>query len=574
MSTASAGRSGALDPLSLLSALVLDSGALWGEEATGWQRADAEALLRLDLGAPRLHFITRPRGGSKTTDAGGVALAALITQAPPRSTSHAYARDRDQAALLVDAIGGLVARTGLAGLVEVGSWSVTVRASGARLAVESADAASAYGHLPFLVVADELAQWPTARGARALWEAIVSGLPKRPDSRLAVLTTAGDPAHWSAGVLANARTSARWHVSEVPGPLPWADPGDLAEQARMLPASAYARLHLNRWTAAEDRLVSTEDLAACVTLDGPQRPDPRHRYVIGLDLGLKNDRTVLAVCHAEHASAQLVRPGARPGGSGSAPAVPGPAATALPLVVLDRLHVLSGTQARPVQLADVEAIAHEAATAYRAPIRLDPWQAVGLAQRLRARGVAVVEWTFSPVSVGRLAMTLHLLLREHRLALPDDAELLDELATVRLRESRPGVYRLDHDASAHDDRAVALGLAALALVERPETGRGSITVPTGSLVRTTVDARPVRPTRAATRLAVLAAARAGPQTPGGALLLPGSANDPERQASGMPPLGSSSHRPSHKPRRTGPEDSPPDRPAVRPASTGAHEIGP
>ena len=150
----------------------------------------------------------------------------------------------------------LVVRTGLSGLVDIGSWAVTVRASGARLVVESADAASAYGHLPYLVVCDELAQWPTTRGAKALWEAVVSGLPKRRDSRLAVLTTAGDPVHWAAKVLDAARSSERWHVSRVPGPVPWADPKDLAEQARLLPASAYSRLHLNIWTAAEDRLVS------------------------------------------------------------------------------------------------------------------------------------------------------------------------------------------------------------------------------------------------------------------------------------------------------------------------------
>lgn len=176
----------------------------------------------------------------------------------------------------------------------------------------------------------------------------------------------------------------------------------------------------------------------------------------------------------------------------------------------------------------MEAVAYEAATTYRAPIRLDPWQAVGLAQRLRARGVPVVEWTFSPVSVGRLAMTLHLLLRGHRLALPDDAELLDELATVRLRESPAGVYRLDHDASAHDDRTVALGLAALALMERPE-GRGSITVPTGPRVaRSMQDGRPGLPTR----LVVAIAARAMPRglPGGGAVLVPGSANDPNPQA--------------------------------------------
>jgi len=264
----------ALDPFGLLSALVVDSGALWGETATGWQRVDAAALLDHRPDAPRLHFLTRPRGGSKTTDLAAVALAALMTQAPTRSTSHAFARDRDQAALLLDALGGFVARTGLGGLVDVGSWTVTVRESGARLAVESADVASAYGHLPFLDIADELAQWPATRGAHALWEALVSGLPKRPDSRLAVLTTAGDPTHWSAKVLEAARSSDRWRVSEVRGPLPWADPDDLAEQARLLPASTYARLHLNRWTAAEDRLVNADDLAACVTLDGPLDHDP------------------------------------------------------------------------------------------------------------------------------------------------------------------------------------------------------------------------------------------------------------------------------------------------------------
>jgi hypothetical protein len=38
---------------------------------------------------------------------------------------------------------------------------------------------------------------------------------------------------------------------------------------------------------------------------------------------------------------------------------------------------------------------------------------------------------------------------------------------VRLRESSPGVFRLDHDRDRHDDRAVALALAASYLVERP-----------------------------------------------------------------------------------------------------------
>ncbi|MBA2724992.1 MAG: hypothetical protein H0U53_03285 [Actinobacteria bacterium] len=58
-------------------------------------------------------------------------------------------------------------------------------------------------------------------------------------------------------------------------------------------------------------------------------------------------------------------------------------------------------------------------------------------------------------------------MRNHSLALPDDPELIKELSHVRLRESTPGVYRLDHDANQHDDRAIALGLAADELLRRP-----------------------------------------------------------------------------------------------------------
>ena len=40
---ASTGSGSGIDPLGLLSALVLDTGAQWGEAAASWQRADAAA---------------------------------------------------------------------------------------------------------------------------------------------------------------------------------------------------------------------------------------------------------------------------------------------------------------------------------------------------------------------------------------------------------------------------------------------------------------------------------------------------------------------------------------------------
>jgi hypothetical protein len=79
---------------------------------------------------------------------------------------------------------------------------------------------------------------------RRLWRAIVSGLPTVVGSRLAVLTSPGDPAHWAFKVLELARSDERWRCSEVPGPLPWPDPRDLEVQRRLLPEWEFARRHL------------------------------------------------------------------------------------------------------------------------------------------------------------------------------------------------------------------------------------------------------------------------------------------------------------------------------------------
>ena len=67
-----------------------------------------------------------------------------------------------------------------------------------------------------------------------------------------------------------------------------------------------------------------------------------------------------------------------------------------------------------------------------------------------------------------------MLIRNHQLALPDDPELLDELSHVRLRETAPGVLRLEQDADRYKDRAIVLALAATRLLDRPPSVRPAI----------------------------------------------------------------------------------------------------
>jgi phage terminase large subunit-like protein len=430
---------------------VLEDGRAWISAAESFQVEDAAAILADD--GPRLHYLTRPRGASKTTDLAAVAIAVLLTQLPPRARGYAFAADQDQAALLLDALAGFVARTEeLGSVLKIDNYKVTTP-TGARLDIQSSDAASSWGLKAHLLIADEFCQWATTPGPRRLWQAILSAVPKVDGCRLVLLSTAGDPAHPSYRLLEQAKTSERWRVHEVPGPVPWISPDALAEQRRLLLESQYARLHENRWVASEDRLVDPEALADAVTLDGPQEPQAGAHYWIGVDIGLKQDRTAAAICHAEKVDGD----GAR-------------------RVVLDRLLVWQGSRLRPVRLDDVENAVLEASRRYnRAEVRLDPWQAVGLGQRLSSKGVRIDEYAFGAQSVGRLASTLHMLLRDRRVSLFDDTELLDELANVRLRETSPGVLRMDHDPDRHDDRAIALSLAALALVENPVTGHaGSI----------------------------------------------------------------------------------------------------
>jgi hypothetical protein len=146
-------------------------------------------------------------------------------------------------------------------------------------------------------------------------------------------------------------------------------------------------------------------------------------------------------------------------------------------VVLDRIAVWQGTRQDPVKLAGVEAWLFHASKSYNnASITFDPWQAAGTMQRLRSQNERVQEFTFSSASVGKLAVGLHNALRNRQLALPRDEDLLDELANVRIRETSPNVYRLDHDEGAHDDRAISLALCVQALLHKPALNFGAVKV--------------------------------------------------------------------------------------------------
>lgn len=99
------------DPLAVMASLRLEDGRPWIDVAEQFQIDDARAILAPGADDPRLHWLGRPKGGSKSTDLGGVAIAWLLTMARPLDEGYALASDGDQAKRLLARAAGLIART-------------------------------------------------------------------------------------------------------------------------------------------------------------------------------------------------------------------------------------------------------------------------------------------------------------------------------------------------------------------------------------------------------------------------------------------------------------------------------
>jgi hypothetical protein len=448
-------------PLDVMAGLVLPDARPWGEAAVDLQWRDARAFHE----GRRLYlYLVRARGWSKTDDTAGLLVSDALT-GPRGARSFWIAADREQGEICLQAIAGFCQRTPwLAPLVEVQSRRAIFAETGAEIVVLAADAASSWGLRGRTFAADEFAYWPMTSAADELWTAIRTAAAKFADTRLVVITAPSSPNHRAYRELEHARTSGDWYVSEVKGPPPWLDPAKVAEQRAALPEGAFRRLFGGEWTTIEGSFFTPGAVDRAFSLPGPtMRPEPRRTYRAGLDLGHVADRTAFAVCHEEA------------GG-----------------VVLDAMATWAGSPERPVAFGEVEEAVAVAHRRFRCRVRLDPWQALHLAERLEARGVPVETYTFTTQSKQRLASTLLGLLNDGRLALFDHPGLRDELKGLRIKET-PSGFAFDHPPGRghHDDMATALSLAAVgALEDRSLPGRSLSGIP-DRLTRSEHEARQV-----------------------------------------------------------------------------------
>lgn len=437
--------------LDTLYGLVLESGERWGAAAMPAQLADARAVLEPGDG-PRRHWIGTPKGSGKTDGAAAMGLVELVEGTfSPTTPSYAAAADREQASLFLDSLRGYVERMGWQSVIDVQTYRAVHRNSGASIEVLAADSAGAHGLRPSRLFVDELANWYNTKRSRDFFEALWAGLVKVHGSVGVIATTAGTYGHFSHEIYRQALAEKTlWRVSMVHEVAPWIDPKLVEAERRRMTESAWLRLWKNEWAANDEALVSGDDLEAALRDDdSPIPPVEGVRYVISLDVGTVNDRTVVLVAHKE--------------GSGEDERI-----------IVDRLWRWQGTRKRAVDLDSVEAQVVEAHNRYPGEIVLDPHQGVQMLQRLQKRGIRASKLDFTTQSVGRFAMSLLTLLRAHRLSLPRDPVLVEELANVRIVENGAGVPRLQHYSGRHDDQAVACALACYRLTDgAPPVRRGA-----------------------------------------------------------------------------------------------------
>lgn len=375
----------------------------------------------------------RHRGASKSTDCVVALLPAFLT-CPLARRFILLSTDSDAARVLVQIAGKIVAlNPALQDRVKVDRWKLTNKISGSEIEVMSSDAASFYGQLPDVIVADELTHW-TSEG---LWESVASTLPKRQHLVLIVLSNAGWLESWQRRVFEAMHDVPHAIVDVMAEHAPWITERQLATQRRILPPMTYRRLWDNQWVAGAGDALDHGDVEAACTLTSPiLERQPGEGACLGLDLGVKRDHSALCVLLTDHRQRRI------------------------------KVAWSDSWAPRPGGQVDLEVVWQNirwAINQYRIHVMpYDPWQAEFFAQKVRGLGVRALPVNFSGQDATRMASTLLECFRSRVIDMYRDDGLLRDLSRLSIQERPTGGYRLvaaRDPKYGHADRAMALAIA-------------------------------------------------------------------------------------------------------------------
>jgi phage terminase large subunit-like protein len=430
--------------------------AVVGLRLESFQRRIAQAA----CGPQRETVILIPRGNGKTTLLAAIALHHLLTVED--AAIYCAAASREQARILYEQAAQFALR--------LEDEHVVIRHLELRwcddpeepkrftrhLRVLAADAPKLHGLTPSLAIIDEL----HAHRDDNVYLALRTATLKRPDSRLVVISTAGQGVDSALGrlrarALAQPKVKRRGAFTDAQGPslrlLEWslphdADPNDakavkavnpaswiteadLREQREAVPDLAFRRFHANQWVERAGHWLPP---GAWQQITGQPAFASGEPVWIGVDVGGDRSTTAVAWVNENYQTGVWIGHG-------------------------DQAVLEAGDVIRDL-----------ASTYSVREVMFDPWRAGQLAQELEQERLVVTAFPQSDSRMIPASARLHRAVVEKKLTVPDDDELRAQVANTIARHNRRG-WRLDKPSlDAPNDAVVALCMAVEALENQPE----------------------------------------------------------------------------------------------------------
>lgn len=397
---------------------------------------------------------TYPRGHDKTSFLGRLCNHVLAF-GKKRLTIIAGAADEEQAGLITEA---MKVEAGLNPWLwkRLKFYKKIVRGLGAHseLHIQAADAKSAFGLRGDIYILDEFTHWKKSD----FWQSLLSGRAKMPGALFLIISNAGMLGSWQYDLWQRLKNDNSWCIYDAPGQLQsWMSAEQIEKDRKLLPAGQAKRLYDNQWIdpAEESGYLTRPEVEACELLGKqmgltPQlRGKPGIEYVLSIDYGPKRDRTVLCVGHQDILSEGIH---------------------------IDNLSIWQGRPEAPVQLAAVRAWIDDMRQRFgTCRLVLDPYQMEDIAQTYEQRMPVVRFEGRGGKSNYQLAECLRSLIVNRQLVwypgcgdLPLEGRmdtLVDELCGLVVKQMVYG-YRIDHELTRHDDRAVAIGMLCIELLRQ------------------------------------------------------------------------------------------------------------
>lgn len=394
----------------------------------------------------RRWWIERTKKAGKDSD---LALIIIWLIAFPHRPFYAQvgAADREQAGIVKERIIHLLHwNEWLNDYIEIVKWQIRSKkkmASGnpeAVLDIMASDISGAHGGTPDLLIINELShvtKWEFLENLMDNADGVAHGM-------VIIATNAGFKGTKAEVWKLNALKNESWTCHCWMKPAPWHDKATIEEAKSRNTPSRFKRLWRGLWSSGKGDALDEEDIDATLCLEGPTiEPEAGWMYLGGLDLGVSHDHAGLVIIGV-NIDQQLIK-----------------------VMWMQAWEPLSTTG--EVDLIDVEDNCFKYARHYRLhSLWYDPHQAKLMAQRLRRKGVAMCEMSFTPGNLTKMAVRLVQVMKSRKLQAYEDKDkrLRRDFGKFNIVEKTYG-YRLEavSDEFGHADVGTALVIALPAAVD-------------------------------------------------------------------------------------------------------------